>query len=222
MLRKEAVSSDLLEVLNQLMKIPLLSNHRLVGGTALALQIGHRISIDIDLFSNSISDYQQIEKALLNSFSKEIKISHRIHSPLGKGLCFFIRGIKTDILDWNIPFGYPAVELNNIRLAAQEEIVRMKLDILTSPPEIARYEKKDFIDLAFLMGRFNISEMIAIYKTFHPEIEFVERHVLEALQYSELADKKPNPQMLLPLSWDEVKAKINQEVSYYISTRLNS
>ena len=58
MLRKETISTELLEVLKSLMEMPILKNHRLVGGTSLALQIGHRISIDIDLFSEKKKQLQ--------------------------------------------------------------------------------------------------------------------------------------------------------------------
>ena len=60
MLRKEAVSTALSHLLNRLMAIEILGYHRLVGGTALALQIGHWISVDIDLFSDQHSDYHSI------------------------------------------------------------------------------------------------------------------------------------------------------------------
>ena len=52
MLKKETVSPSLLEVLEVLMAMNTIKDHRLVGGTALSLQIGHRISVDIDLFSD--------------------------------------------------------------------------------------------------------------------------------------------------------------------------
>jgi hypothetical protein len=82
-----------------------LVNHRLVGGTALALQIGHRISIDIDLFSDIPSDYTAIEMALFSEFGSEAQILQykriRIRNPIAiltyfksgsaKGEGFFLR-----------------------------------------------------------------------------------------------------------------------------------
>ena len=99
MLRKEAVSSRLLNILERLMSIPLLREHRLVGRTALALQTGHRISVDIDLFSNRHSNYQEIERIIVKQFPGEVKIGHYINSSFGKGICLYIDGIKTDIID---------------------------------------------------------------------------------------------------------------------------
>ena len=68
MLRKETVSSSLLESLNGLMEMKTINTHRLVGGTALALQIGHRISVDIDLFSDGKNDYEEIQEDLFETF----------------------------------------------------------------------------------------------------------------------------------------------------------
>ncbi len=76
MLRKEAISTALSHVLNRLMGMESLSNHRLVGGTALAMQIGHRISVDINLFSGKQSDYTAIEKQIRYGFGEEAKLLH--------------------------------------------------------------------------------------------------------------------------------------------------
>jgi len=98
MLRKETVSDALFGVLNRLMAIPELGNHRLVGGTALALQLGHRISVDIDLLSGHKSDYQKIEEIIFAEFKSDAKLVHYISSPLGKGISWLINGIKVDVI----------------------------------------------------------------------------------------------------------------------------
>lgn len=217
MLKKETVSDALLKVLNRLMALPEMAQHRLVGGTALALQIGHRTSVDIDLFSDRKSDYQKIEEKIQAEFQKEAKLVHYISSPLGKGISWLIQGIKVDMLDWKKNFEFPAIETAGIRLAEPKEIASMKLDIITSAPEFIRYEKKDFVDLAFLLDEFSLDELISLFQKRHPGIAFPDRRVAEALQLSELADKKPDPRMLKPLSWAEVKNKINDAVMKYLN-----
>ena len=104
-------------------------------------------------------------------------------------------------------------------MASKEEIIRMKLAIITSPPEYARYDKKDFTDLACLLDEYTISEMIEIYKQSNNILAHPDRIVLEALQYAELADKKPNPNMLYKLSWDEVKMKIQKAIETYLNSK---
>lgn len=199
------------------MGLEILANHRLIGGTALALQIGHRISVDIDLFADSISDYQAIEKVLNTEFGDDCQLVHYIHSPLGRGISYLISGVKTDILDWTKTFHFPAMEEEGIRMACTREIAAMKLDIFTSTPEYIRYEKKDFVDLVFLLHDFSLAEMINILKARNPRLAYPERLVLEALQSAELADKKPHPRMINPLDWNATKEKINEAIQHFLN-----
>lgn len=93
----------------------------------------------------------------------------------------------------------------------------MKLEIITSPPETVRYDKKDFTDLSCLLDDFSISEMIEIFKKAHPAFEFPERIILEGFQCAELADNKPNPNMLIELKWEQVKDKINLAIKNHLN-----
>jgi hypothetical protein len=219
MLRKEAVSPQLLKLLQRLMSLPELNKHHLVRGTALALQIGHRISVDIDLFSPTETNYKEIEAAISREFKGEFKVAQYINSTFGKGICFYLEGIKTDMIDWKMSLKCPIIEMEKIRMASKEDILGMKLDIITAAPEYARYDKKDFVDLACLLNDFSISQMIEIYRQRHPQIAYPERIVLEGFQYAELADKKPHPNMLIDLSWEDVKSKIARTIQEYLYMR---
>ena len=106
-------------------------------------------------------------------------------------------------------------------MACLEEIAIMKLSIITSPPELVRYEKKDYVDLAFLLQEFSLHELIQIFRQRNPGFAFPERMVLEALQTAELADKKPHPRMLIPLDWLATKTKINEVVQWYVNKEIN-
>lgn len=221
MLRKEAVSNELLTTVKRLMEMSVLNNHRLVGGTALALQIGHRISVDIDLFCDSTNEYTPVLSELEMLFKKEYLFSHNINSPLGKGVSVFLNGIKTDILDWKTKFNFPFIEENKIRMAAKEDIIGMKLNTFLCPPDYARYDKKDYTDLAFLLNEFTLAEMIELYKLRYPTVANPDRLVLEGLQWHQLADKKPGVEMLIEMSWWEVKKVLDNAVEDYIKNRIN-
>jgi hypothetical protein len=112
--------------------------------------------------------------------------------------------------------------MKKIRMTSKEDILGMKLDIITAAPEYARYDKKDFVDLACLLYDFTIAQMIEIYKLRHPQLAFPERLILEGFQYAELADKKPNPAMLIDLTWVEVKNKIVAAINDYLHLKLDS
>ena len=68
MLFKEPVAPSTLKIIQKLFSIDELDHFDLVGGTALSLQIGHRISVDIDMFSKSVFDNNQLKECLLENF----------------------------------------------------------------------------------------------------------------------------------------------------------
>ena len=142
MLRKETVSPPLLESLNVLMDMKTITTHRLVGGTALALQIGHRISVDIDLSSDEKNDYEEIQEALYEKFGNKFTKGRYMNSSVSKGISVYLNNIKTDILDWKAKFIRPAIVVENIRMASKEDIIPMKFNTFLCSPEFARYEKK--------------------------------------------------------------------------------
>ena len=220
MLRKETVLPELLESLHSLMEIGTLMNHRLVGGTALALQIGHRTSVDIDFFSDKKNNYTVIRTELKKKYGKKIQEGYEINSPMGKGISVFINNIKTDIIDWNTKFIRPAVIDEGIRLTAKEDIISMKLNTFLCPAEYARYEKKDYTDLAFLLKEFPLEIMMDLYKTKYPDQIMSDRMILEGLKLHEMADKKAMPKMLNNLTWKDVKKQIDDSILLYSEKRI--
>ncbi|MCC6690460.1 MAG: nucleotidyl transferase AbiEii/AbiGii toxin family protein [Bacteroidia bacterium] len=220
MLKKKAVSPVLLEVLSALMKLKSLSHHRLVGDTALALQLGHRVSIDIDLFSDRINNYSDILIEIKSHFGERVVQSRKIQSPFGKGIGLVINDIKTDILDWNTKFIRPVVAKKGIRLAHKEDILPMKFNTFMCEPEYARYEKKDYVDIASLSREYSLKSMIEIYKEKYPKNLMTERMMIEGLQLHEMADKKPMPKMLNGATWLDVKSRIEESIMLFIRQRI--
>jgi hypothetical protein len=92
----------------------------------------------------------------------------------------------------------------------------MKLEIITSNPEFILYEKKDFVDLAFLLDEFSFNDLVQIFQRNNLGRAYPDRLLAEALQLAELADKKPEPRMLKPLNWQAVKDKINAAVKEFL------
>lgn len=198
MLYKQAVYPKLLELLNNLMQIDIFKNFNLVGGTSLALQIGHRISVDIDLFG--ISEINEIE------FNQAL-------SPLGSVnlvkkskniLIYNLNGIKVDFVNYTYKLLENAKTVENIRLASLKDIGAMKLNAISG-----RGSKKDFIDLYFLLNYFSLYELVDYYnEKYFDGSEFL---VLKSLQYFEDAENEEFPEMLIPVDWENIKAKIANE-----------
>lgn len=182
MLYQQTVRPKLLEILTALMSNPYFGEFYLVGGTSLALQIGHRESIDIDLFG-----YKELDELELSDFLSTLgKI--QILKKSKNILIYTIDGIKVDLVNYRYPWLYPCLNLENQRLADQRDIAAMKLNAISG-----RGSKKDFIDLHFLLKKYSLSEMIGYYnKKFLDGSEFL---VLKSLTYFDDADLDESPKM---------------------------
>lgn len=210
MLQKQTVSPDCLQLIYDLMDISTLNKFRLVGGTALALQYGHRKSIDIDLFSGESFDNNTILMSLESSLFPE-RIENVRTYPFG----FFceIKEIKTDFMYWGHSFITEPIMLEGIRCASSKEILAMKLHATTS-----RRTKKDFYDIALLLEYFTIADGISLFEEKYPEYD--SSSVIKQLVSFEEADKSDNPEMLIPLTWQQVKETITAAAGEYWKNEL--
>jgi len=222
MLRKEAVSSPLLESLIVLMDMKTIRAHRLVGGTALALQLGHRVSIDIDLFSDGKTDYDAVQEELYERFGNNFVKGRGISNSFSKGIAIYLNNIKTDILDWKTKFIRPFLLDEQIRIASKEDIIPMKFNTFLCSPELARYEKKDFVDLANLMKEYSLEQMIQLYNEKYPNELMSSRLIIEGLQLCEMADKKVMPKMLNGETWDDIKRQIEESIAAFVKRKLDN
>jgi len=198
MLHKQAIRTDTLDTLIRIQALPELSGTRLVGGTALALHLGHRLSIDIDLFG--IWDRSLDLRAILGRCGV-VREEHRTESIR----VFTVDDIKVDLVYYEYEWLAPPQELECIRMAAISDIAPMKVEASTS-----RGSKKDFLDLAFLLERHPLDEILDGYKRKYPQGS--EYLVLRSLVYFEDAEDDPMPVMLKPLTWEAAKERIRHAV----------
>ena len=199
MLQTQTVEPNLLELLRSLMSNEAFADFYLVGGTALALQIGHRKSIDIDLFGNTELDELSFLEILSNWGKIEIlKKSRNI-------LIYLINGIKLDFVNYRYPWLQEPLILEGIRFASKPDILAMKLNAISG-----RGSKKDFIDLYFLLKEFSVKEALSFYnKKYQDGSSFLVR---KSLSYFVDADAEPSPLMFNDVSWDEVKSSIRTAI----------
>ena len=126
----------------------------LAGGTALALQIGHRQSVDFDFFSRAKGISVEVRKWLESSFPKVILREtdpNTVHADIGSIKVSFIGG-------YSYPLVRPLVSLDGISLAHTTEIGLMKLLAITH-----RAVVRDYIDLAAIIGRYiTLSELLEL------------------------------------------------------------
>lgn len=169
----------------------------LAGGTALAIQLGHRLSQDLDWFSAEDFARLALRERLsrLGRFELTEEEEGTLHGVLDD--------VKVSFLRYAYPLLFPLVEFEGTKLADERDIAAMKLDAVSS-----RGSKKDFVDIYFLLQKYSLSELIEIFEKKYAAIKFNKLHILKSLSYFENADDEPTPIMLQPVSWEEVKKKI--------------
>ena len=199
MLHLETIESNTLELLRKLQSLYIFKNSRLVGGTALALQLGHRKSVDLDLFGTIEITPEEIQEVCRKAGELEIsKVSRNIN-------IFWIDGIKVDCV--NYPYGWldECRVLDGIRLASVNDIAAMKISAI-----INRGTKKDFIDLYFLLQKMSLNHILDLYDQKYPDgSRFI---AIKSLTYFEDAEDDPMPFMFNDITWNDVKASIITEV----------
>lgn len=210
MLQKQAVEPSTLELIKKLQDKDYLHGFHLVGGTALALNIGHRNSIDIDLFSNFSFETQQLLENLTHDF--QFNLFYSANNTL-KGS---VSNIKLDILAHRYPYVKEPLNIEGISMLSVEDIIAMKLNAIS----VNGQRVKDFVDIYFLLGTFTIEAMLSFYKkkyTLQNEV-----NVLKSLIWFNDVDLSDWPVMLKnkELKWNLVKKEITKSVKIYLKTNL--
>jgi hypothetical protein len=136
------------------MQDPLLSDFFLVGGTALSLQIGHRRSIDLDLFT--IHDFD--ENALLSEV--EEKYNFYTDSQSKNTLKGQIDGVKVDFISHKYPLVNPLLTIEDVRMAGMQDIAAMKLNAISGNGT----RLKDFIDIAYISSFITPMQIVEAYQ----------------------------------------------------------
>ena len=207
MLSKQAIEPNTLKLLKNLMSDSQLSQLRLVGGTALALQFGHRLSVDLDLFGHIECEEQQLYKTL--SSKGQLKILSQ--SPKIK--LFLIDGIKVDIVEYDYPWISDVLNVENIRLAQLEDIAAMKINAI-----VGRGTRKDFVDLFYLLEHFSLEQIMTFFAQKYPEYDIFT--VIRSLSYFDDAESAPMPKMIRQESWQTMKSRIIECVNLYFNKLL--
>lgn len=207
MLFEETVTPQLLETARKLCAVPELGSFRMAGGTAIALQLGHRRSIDIDLFSTQKTNKASLLKILEHQFNETVFFV----SP--DRILAEIHGLKVELYDdWLMPFKTPAVETGGLRLASLTDLAAFKLSAITG-----RREKKDYIDLYFLFSALGINHVLAQFREYDPLIS--PKSVVFAL--SEVKDAQANqsamPDLLKEVSWTDITATMLKASKVYLT-----
>ena len=207
MLHTKTIESGTLSLLKKLMALDELKDFYLVGGTALSLQYGHRLSIDLDLFTTTNYSYRAVvdclKKAFGNSFQHEEKESKF-------GLFCFINNVKVDLINYKHQQIDEGIFEEGIRQYSSKDIAAMKIQAI-----LGRGRKKDFWDLAELLEKYSLPEIIDFHAKKFPSQQLL-ISIPQAVIYFDEAEESENPISLKNQTWLSVKKIISKKVSEYL------
>jgi len=179
----------------------------LAGGSALTLQLGHRISYDLDFFTREEFDEQKLlpEIDKISNFQLE-KIDWR--TILGK-----FGDVKFSIFYYEYPLLCVAKKFGMINVTDICDLAAMKIAAVAS-----RGAKRDFVDIYFICKEgMSLKEIIHFYNEKYKNLAAVRTHILKSLVYFEDAESNEMPEMLKQANWEEVKKYLETEVKKLVN-----
>ena len=203
MLQQNAVSTATLELLKDISALSQLNSFALGGGTNVALRLGHRFSADLDFFTNTEFDTQYLFQLISKEFpSSELLFEKR------QTMLFSITDVKVDFVLYPFPWLKPFETIEDIRLLSLKDIIPMKLQAVSN-----RNAKKDYWDIAALLDKYSLDEMLKIFITKFPKIDT--GFIIHSLTDFEKADTELDPDTFNDRNWEYVKHQLTIEVKKY-------
>lgn len=207
-MHKECFPEEGWQVLRALKKMLLKHHAILAGGTALALHIGHRISADLDFFTNEEFHIESVISAI-----RKTKLPFRIISEEEGSLITEVKTIKISLLKYDYPFSDKTITCEGIKIAGVLDIASMKIIAISQ-----RGTKRDFVDLYFILQDIPFHK-IADYmvKRFGKE-RLNPVHIGKSLVYFSDAESNPEPGYIKgkAQNWDKIKKFFKGHVKQFI------
>lgn len=200
MLHLQTILPDTLELLKRISARPEMQGMRLVGGTSLALQYGHRQSVDLDFFGkltvsqdDIMSMMEQMGPCCLRNRTNNI-------------LQLIVNGVMVDVVDYS---RYPWIDapicFEGLTLASPKDIAAMKINAIEG-----RGSLKDFIDIYMLLQHYSLGELLSFYSQKYPNYSIF--RALLSLTFFDDAESEAMPKMFIPVEWDTIKRHITDTV----------
>lgn len=204
MLYKETVHERTLDLIHRLMDDENLKDFYLVGGTALALRLGHRMSVDIDLFTTLEFDGTQTAKHLADNYNAVFK-SYRNNYITG-----YIEGIQFDMLIHQYPHVMPLANTEGIRLSSLEDIAAMKINAIAGNGS----RIKDFVDIHYMLKVLSYEQILDAYSAKYPNID-VKQARMSLLYFDDIDFTTKVVLMKDVFKWNDVKNSIKNASAEY-------
>lgn len=192
--------------------LPEIKEAYLAGGTALSLQLGHRISIDLDFFTQE--EFSAITlSAKLASYPEFIQDGTAKWTVWGK-----IGETKFSMFYYKYPLLETTVSFEGLQLASLADIAAMKIHAIED-----RGTRRDFVDIYFLAKKYSLSDMLGFYQKKYGVLEDHLYTILRSLDYFEDAEQERQmPNMLIDVDWEEIKKYFRKETQKLTEKKLQT
>lgn len=201
MLHISTLDPSTYQLLRDLFKIPCIKEtFALAGGTSLALQIGHRKSIDLDFFSNSEFNVKELEIILQSNKNNIFQYA----GNNSRMLFGFISKVKCDFIHEPAKLINPYLEIENVKYFSVEDIAAMKLHTICGLGK-----KKDFFDIYALLQIYNWETLLGFFTTKYDQTQLF--YLWRSIVYFDDAENDPDIIGIFPFNknWEEVKKYIS-------------
>jgi hypothetical protein len=204
-LHTEILSDAQENLLYLLSKVLSNTDFYLAGGTALALHIGHRPSLDFDWFISRIGDPEDLYKIL-----KASNISYSVLTTSFETIYLNINSIQVSFIGYDYPMLKPPDIISSkypFQIAGLDDIACMKLSAIAS-----RGSRKDFVDLYFLVNEFrSLEEYLRLFMRKYKNNDL--GYIIKSLVYFKDAEAEPELKVIKPLDWEKLKADFEEWVN---------
>lgn len=177
-------------------------NLYLAGGTALALQLGHRLSVDLDFFSQGDLDTKKLKKDLSESGFK-----YKINNETTGTLELVMDDVKISFMEYRYPLLKDFEIFEKNKLASVLDIAAMKVTAISS-----RGSKKDFVDIWMILQKYEPVEIFDAVRKKYQNANYSTAHLLKSLTYFKDAESDPDPRLVVETNWEEIKKDITEKI----------
>ncbi len=189
------------QILDQLTDFSLLPKFYLAGGTALALQLGHRKSSDLDWFTQQFPNVDYLLQQLRSYNPVVVEVSPG-------SLDLLINETKISFSEYTYPLLHELVKMDHFQLASVTDIACMKITAISS-----RSSKKDFVDIFTILKTHTLEEILTAFSVKYKGVDYNKMHILKSLIYFEDADTDPDPDFMQPMNWEFIKSSLEEKVT---------
>lgn len=189
------LSTHALDQLDILGTSGIMRNSYLAGGSALALQLGHRKSYDFDFFTSQALLAKDLSAQLARLGTFVVTLLEPPHTLIGE-----FNEVKFSVFRYTYPMLHPLITYHHVSLASVPDITAMKLTAITG-----RATKRDYIDLFVIAKHYSLDQMFGWYDQKFGNLGNNLYVLIKALGYLDDAESDDMPQMIVSVSWDDVK-----------------